>query len=149
MWTLAFEEAELILHNIENYLLYREDSILYPCCHGVTAIHCPALNWRLLKLFHTRLQWEDKGEKEDEEEEEDEKKRRRKEKKIRPQVRIKSWMTVSITPTFSTLKWHKRNSLPYPEDYSWCKTGGWCARVGSEHGHLCKKSLSHRCVHAS
>lgn len=108
MWTLAFEEAELILHKIENCLLYREDAILYPYCHGVTAIHCPAQNgdpWSYFTLgYNERI----KGEKEDEEEEE-EKKRRRKEKKITPQVRIKSWMTVSITPTSSTLKWHKRN----------------------------------------
>lgn len=76
MRTLAFEEAELILHNIENCLLYREDSILYPRCHGVTAIHCPAQNRRSLKLFHTRLQREDErrkrrrggGRKEEEEE---------------------------------------------------------------------------------
>lgn len=80
---------ELILHKIENYLLNTEDSILYSYCHGVTAVHCPAQNWRSPKLFHTRSQWEDERKKEDEEEQ-DQKKRRRKEKKITPQVRIKS-----------------------------------------------------------
>ncbi|KAM7332848.1 hypothetical protein ACRRTK_009556 [Alexandromys fortis] len=81
----AFEEVELILHKIENYLLNTEDSILYSYCHGVTAVHCPAQNWRSPKLFHTRSQWEDKRKKEDEEEQ-DQKKRRRKEKKITPQA---------------------------------------------------------------
>lgn len=54
-----------------------------------------------------------KGEKEDEEEEE-EQKRRRKEKKITPQVRIKSWTTVSITPTSSTLKITQKKQVAIP-----------------------------------
>lgn len=69
MWTPALEEAELILHRIENYLLYREDS---------SSTLVVMVTGDPPKLSHTRLQWEDERKKEDEEEE-DEKEEERKE----------------------------------------------------------------------